>query len=206
MTVPRLEFPGRQRALGLRRTTALLLGVGAATALLLGAGVAPAAAHDGLVSSSPAADSTVDTAPPEVELRFSGPPLPLGTQVVVTGPDGAEVSQGAAEIRDTAVVQPLAGTAAEGRYTVQWRSTSSDGHPLSGSYDFTVTGSGPAAVPNPASAAAAPLPEAPAAPRPETAAAERPADGGPVIGWVAAGVVAVGALGFLLARRLRGRA
>ncbi|CCG03561.1 copper resistance CopC family protein [Blastococcus saxobsidens] len=205
MTASGLEFPGRQRSSALRRTTALLLGVGAATALLLGSGVAPAAAHDGLVSTSPAADATLDTAPPEIQLRFSGPPLPLGTEVVVAGPDGADIAEGPAEIRDTAVVQQLAGTPAPGRYTVQWRSTSSDGHPLSGSYTFTVTGSGPPPVPAPA-AAATPLPEVPAAPLVEAAAAERSDGSGAAIGWVAAGVVVLGALGVLLARRLRGRA
>lgn len=200
MTDSRSVSAGKGRASGLRRTAGLLLGVAAATAVLVGVGVAPAAAHDGLVGSTPAADSSVATAPPEVELRFSGPPVALGTQVVVTGPDGAEVSRGAAQLRDTAVVQPLGEASTAGEHTVQWRSTSSDGHPISGAFSFTVTGSGAPSTAAPAPVAAAPQPDT------GTAPAERPAGDGLATGWLAAGVLALGVLGFLLARRLRGRA
>src|SRR5690606_32208723 len=60
-------------------------------------------------------------------------------QVVVTGPDGVVVSDGPAQLVDTSVVQPLVATLPAGPYTVEWRVTSADGHPLSGALTFTAT-------------------------------------------------------------------
>ena len=91
------------------------------------------------MATSPAAGATVAEAPDALELDFTGEPLPLGTLVAVTGPDGARCPSGEAEIRGTTVVQPIDDAAAAGTYRVEWRSTSSDGHPLSGTFDFTVT-------------------------------------------------------------------
>lgn len=170
----------------------VLLGV-AATALLVGAAPSPALAHDGLVSARPAPDAALGTAPSAVELGFTGEPLPLGTQVVVTGPDGAAVSAGPAQIRDTAVVQPLRDALPAGAYRVEWRSTSSDGHPLSGAYAFTVA------------EAAASAPAGPGEPLPETARADGSQDAGLPAVYPLAGVGLVGALGVATARRLRRR-
>ncbi|OMQ14378.1 hypothetical protein A7K94_0217055, partial [Modestobacter sp. VKM Ac-2676] len=116
------------------------------TTVVLAVGTAPAQAHDGLVRSTPAAGAALPAAPTAVELDFSGAPLPLGTQVLVTGPGGT-VSAGAPEIRGTSVLQSLSADVPAGSYTVQWRSTSSDGHPVEGTYGFTVTpGAAPAAA------------------------------------------------------------
>ena len=104
-------------------------------------------------ATSPAAGATVAEAPDALELEFTGEPLPLGTLVAVTGPDGAPVSSGEAEIRGTTVVQPIDDDLPAGAYRVEWRSTSSDGHPLSGTFDFTVT-EGDAAPPRPATSPA----------------------------------------------------
>lgn len=122
--------------------------------LLAGLGAAPAAAHNTLRSSDPADGATVATAPPQVTLTFDQEALDLGTQVVVTGPDGAVVSDGPAQLVDTSVVQPLVATLPAGAYTVEWRVTSADGHPLSGALAFTASGA--------AGAVAAPAPDAPA--------------------------------------------
>ncbi|WP_167759140.1 copper resistance protein CopC [Blastococcus sp. TF02A_35] len=173
------------------RVPRLLLGV-AATALLLVAAPSAALAHDGLVSSSPAADGEVGTAPSTVELRFTGEPLPLGTQVLVTGPDGAPVSEGPATIEGTAVVQPLAEPLPAGTYRVDWRSTSSDGHGLAGTYAFTVAGTAPSAASAPAATDGVGATDA-------SGAASLPAV------YPLAGAGLVGALGVLTARRLRRR-
>jgi methionine-rich copper-binding protein CopC len=188
MTASRRLFPGRLRPSGFRRTTGLLVATAAATSLLVGPGLSPAAAHDGLVSSIPAPGSAVPTAPSAVELTFTAPPLTLGTQVVVTGPDGITASSGEPEFRDAVVVQPLDGSLPAGEYTVQWRAASSDGHPITGTHAFTVT-EGEAAD----TAAAQPAPG-------------RPAGDGVPVGWLAAGALALGGGGVLVTRRLRGRA
>ena len=170
-----------------------------ASAVLVAAGTlvlgvpATALAHDGLVATSPAAGATVAEAPDALELDFTGEPLPLGTLVAVTGPDGAPVSSGDAEIRGTTVVQPIDEDAA-GTYRVEWRSTSSDGHPLSGTFDFTVTEGDAAPATTGTSPAAA------AAPSGEDAAGEGIA---PV--WPAAGAVVLVGLGAVAVTRLRGR-
>jgi copper resistance protein C len=123
----------------------LLVPLVAAVALLLGP-VGSAAAHDVLVGSTPAQDAAVGPAPAGVSLEFSEAPQSLGTAVVVTGPDGAPVSDGAPELDGTAVTQPLAEDLPAGTYTVDWRVTSADGHPLSGTFTFDVTEGAPAAA------------------------------------------------------------
>ncbi|SOC49425.1 hypothetical protein SAMN05660748_2147 [Blastococcus aggregatus] len=175
----------------LRRTAPALVPLVAGAALVLGA--SPASAHDGLVSSSPVAAATLATAPDTVDLEFTGEPLPLGTLVAVTGPDGASVSDGPAEISGTAVVQQLLPDLPVGSYRVDWRSTSSDGHSLSGAFDFTVTaGSAPAAgAPSPAS-------DARSAPGPE--------EEGIAPVWLVSGAVVLLGLGAMVGARLRRRA
>ncbi|MDT0278269.1 copper resistance CopC family protein [Blastococcus goldschmidtiae] len=182
----------RRASLGraLSRAAAVLALVAGLGAVHLG--TPPSAlAHDGLVGTSPAAGSTVPEGPATVELDFTAEPLPIGTLVAVTGPDGAPVSAGDAEIRGTTVVQPLDRTLSAGTYRVEWRSSSSDGHALSGTFDFAVTtGSAPSGTPSPAASSG-----------PDTTAAE---DGVAAV-WPAVGGVVLVGLGVVLVSRLRRR-
>jgi hypothetical protein len=173
----------------------------ALTLVLLGAGTPTAEAHDQLVATVPAADTTLPTPPNQVELQLSTPAQALGAQVVVTGPDGAVVSQGEPELRDATVVQRLADGLPAGAYTVAWWVTSSDGHPLTGTHAFAVAGS-PAVAQDLGPTVPAQVPAAPS-----EAAAVRPVDPSPGGGWLAAGAagVAVLAVGVVLLR-LRRRA
>lgn len=191
MTALRRATPGP----ALLRAAALPALVVTAGVLVLGT-ASPALAHDGLVGTSPASGSTVTVAPDAVELDFTGEPLPLGTLVAVTGPDGAPTSEGAAEIRGTTVVQALADDLVAGTYRVEWRSSSSDGHALSGSFDFAVeTGAAPSA--------AAVITSAPAA---AVSGSAGSADTGLSPVWPVAGAVVAGGLGVALVTRLRRRA
>lgn len=112
--------------------------------LLLAAGgvlvAAPAHAHDELVSSDPAADAAVDTLPAQLTLTFSGELAtdPGATELAVTDATGASLADGEPVVAGTVVTQALAG-AASGVVTVLWKVVSSDGHPISGEYAFTVT-------------------------------------------------------------------
>lgn len=177
-----------------RAVTALATVVGAAV-LLLGV-AAPALAHDGLVGTGPADGATLTVAPDVVELEFTGEPLPLGTLVTVTGPGGTDVSSGDADIVGTTVTQAVDRDAPPGAYRVEWRSTSSDGHALSGTFEFTVIAGGEAAATgagtSPATADAAST---------TTTADEAIA---PV--WLAAGAVVLVGLVALVVTRLRRRA
>jgi copper resistance protein C len=94
-----------------------------------------AVAHDVLRSTNPADGAVVDQLPDRVVLTFDEPALAIGTEVQVTGPDGP-VTDGTPQLVNTEVRQPVrAGPA--GRYTVVWRVTSADGHPVSGTFSFT---------------------------------------------------------------------
>jgi methionine-rich copper-binding protein CopC len=107
----------------------------AAMALLVGAATT-AQAHNVLVTTSPADGSMVEMVPSQVMLTFNQPALALGTIVVVTGPAG-HVQRGAAVLVDNNVTEHLQPGSPAGRYTVAWRVTSADGHPVSGQFSFT---------------------------------------------------------------------
>ncbi|MBW0255072.1 copper resistance CopC family protein [Cellulomonas sp. PS-H5] len=121
---------------------ALLL---ALAAVLLTAGRADA--HNALQGTDPADGSTVDAPPARVTLTFDQPAQSLGTEIVVLGPDGSTVSEGTAELVDNTVSQALAADLPAGAYSVEWRVTSADGHPLSGTLAFTATSGSVTAVP-----------------------------------------------------------
>ena len=113
----------------------------AAGAVLAAAGAVPSAAHNALSGTSPGRDAVEASVPRAVMLTFDQPVIGLGTRVVVSGPSG-EIQQGPPRIVDNTVTQPLQPGAPAGAYTVAWRVTSIDGHPISGTYGFTATGAG----------------------------------------------------------------
>lgn len=146
-----------------RRVTMVL----AFVVVALGLATAPAAAHDELVGTTPADGATVDTAPDQVVLTFAEPAVALGTQVLVTGPDGSKLSQGDAQLVGSTVVQALAADRPAGGYRVDWRVTSDDGHPVTGTFTFTATSPVPAATTAPPTTQPAPATASPTA-RPAT--------------------------------------
>ncbi|NMM17534.1 MAG: copper resistance protein CopC [Cellulomonas sp.] len=111
----------------------------AAVAVLVGPGGAQA--HNTLASTDPVDGSTVVATPARVTLTFNEPARSLGTEVVVTAPDGTTVSTGEPVVDGTTVSQAVAGSLPAGVYAVTWRVTSADGHPLEGVISFTATGS-----------------------------------------------------------------
>ncbi len=105
------------------------------------AAASPASAHNTLRSTSPADRSTVAVVPAEVVLTFDEPAIAMGTEIVVTGPAGA-VADGPARLVDETVRQPIKAGSPAGDYTVQWRVTSADGHPITGTFTFTASAPG----------------------------------------------------------------
>lgn len=136
----------------------------------------PAAAHNSLRSTSPAADGRVERTPATIVLTFDEPAIALGTRILVTGASGP-VQVGEPRLVDNTVTQALQPGSPAGRYVVEWRVTSADGHPISGTFSFT------AAAPGTGAPLPVPEPVAPASPA-----------GDP--GWAVAGVAAV--LGLVL--------
>lgn len=119
-----------------------------AAALALAAPATAASAHDELLGADPSPDATVAELPASITLTFSGILLdePGATEIAVTDAGGASLVSGDPVLDGTRVTQELDG-AASGAVTVLWKVVSSDGHPVSGEYAFTV-GSGDAPAPD----------------------------------------------------------
>lgn len=122
------------------RTTIAAVAVATVAALAV---AAPASAHDTIVSSTPAADSQLTAAPTEVVLTFSNTLLSLdensGTAMTVIDESGEDWVAGPPIVAADTVTVPLAEGMPGGAYTVTWQVVSSDGHPTSGEYGFSLT-------------------------------------------------------------------
>jgi methionine-rich copper-binding protein CopC len=117
-----------------------------ASLLVLGVSTGPAAAHAKLESITPADGSTMAAPPTEVVLTFNEPVGSTGAQVVVRSPSGTDVSTGELKVVDNTVTQPVGAMIEAGKYRVDARITSADGHPITVSASFTVTHAGHAPV------------------------------------------------------------
>jgi methionine-rich copper-binding protein CopC len=206
---------GRPRPARTPRVVVLVVALGLG-GLIAAAG--PASAHDQLVGTDPADGSTVGAAPAQVTLTFGEPPLAIGTELQVTGPDGAKVQAGAPQITGSQVVQPLADGLPAGAYRVDWRVTAQDGHVSTGAFSFTAaaaaaaTTTGP--VPTTPTATPTATPTGPASTAeptgtavPLTSPATAPSTPGPsrTLVWlvVVAALLAVAAAGLVALRRRR---
>lgn len=99
--------------------------------------LAPSAlAHDALVSTNPSADSTVTATPSSIDLTFSESVMKVGNQVAIKAPNG-EQTKATPTVTGSKVSVPFK-AAGNGAYAVTWRVTSSDGHPVSGTFNFTL--------------------------------------------------------------------
>lgn len=117
----------------------LFVAVAASFAIVLLA--APAAhAHALVAETRPAVDQTVGAAPTKVVMRFNEPvDVSLGA-IRVYDTDGDRVDRGRARRaggRDSVEVD-LKSDLADGTYTVHWRVTSADGHPIQEAFVFHV--------------------------------------------------------------------
>jgi methionine-rich copper-binding protein CopC len=148
----------------------------AAAALVVWAATA-AQAHDDVIGTSPADGTTAKVVPAQVVLTLSEPALAVGTEIIVTGPAG-QVQTGAPELVNNTVTERLQPGSPAGQYTVVWRVTSSDGHPISGRFSFS------AASPSPGQRATATA----ATNSPTSTPAGEPGQS-PALWWVAAGGV-----------------
>ncbi|MBN9212281.1 MAG: hypothetical protein BGO45_04265 [Microbacterium sp. 71-36] len=169
----------------------------------------PALAHDELVSSDPSADAVLDALPAQITLSYSADILDSdGASVIqVTDATGTSLTDGAPTVSGTVVTQALAGSAS-GAVTVVWRVVSSDGHPIDGTFSFTV----PAAPTPTATATPTTTPSAAASREPTVtvtttpAPAENASDASP-LPWILLAVallIVVGLVVWLLVARGRG--
>jgi copper transport protein len=99
----------------------------------------PAAVHATLISSEPAADSHLAASPTRVRLVFSEPiEGNLARVTLVPGSGAPLVLRAGADPRDVHAVIARVDSLATGKYRVQWRVVSADGHAVDGSYLFAV--------------------------------------------------------------------
>jgi methionine-rich copper-binding protein CopC len=147
-------------------------------------GAAPAGAHDRITSTTPRDGERV-TAPASVDLAFTEDVVTLGTAVRVQGPSGV-VSRGAPVVRGREVTQALAPGLVSGSYAVAWRVTSADGHPVSGTFAFTVVAS-PSAETGPGTPSTVPAPpvadDAASGPVATAVASPTPTDNAAAVPW-----------------------
>jgi len=146
--------------------------------LAAGALATPAAAHDSLVSADPADGAALAEPPAAIVLEFSGDILDLNPALELEDPQGAVVEVGAALVDGATVTWELTDPESllAGEYAVVWAVTSQDGHPIDGSFGFTVDGSWAPAEPSPEATEAEPTEAAPTEAEPTEAA---PSDAAP---------------------------
>jgi methionine-rich copper-binding protein CopC len=165
-----------------RTVAAALLGAGLAVPL---GGTAPAWAHNSLTGAEPARNAVLDRAPDEIRLTFLQKPDPSAVTVELADAAQRPVAVGRPTVDGNAGVVSITTPLDNGVYTVTYRVVSRDGHPVRGSYRFTVD--------DPAAASTEPTTPAPAAPA--SSAAAHPAvrqvagssdDSGSSVAWLAA--------------------
>ncbi|PKI91501.1 copper resistance protein CopC [Actinomycetales bacterium SN12] len=161
------------------RTTLAAVAVATIAALAV---AAPASAHDEIVSSTPAADAQLTDAPSEVVLTFSNTLLSLdensGTAMTVVDDSGEDWVAGPPAVAADTVTVPLADGMPGGAYTVTWQVVSSDGHPTSGEYSFSLTAAEESAAPS-----ATPTETAAAEPTDQPSDAAQPAEQSDSMPW-----------------------
>jgi copper transport protein len=98
----------------------------------------PAAAHAVLLRTEPSPQTTVPAPPDAVRLRFSEPVEVAFGAVRVFDVDGRRVDKGRLEAADGRRELVVPAELPGGTYTVTWRVLSTDGHRISGGFQFYV--------------------------------------------------------------------
>jgi copper transport protein len=127
---------------------------GAATRVLL---------HASLLRSSPAANGHLAKPPESIRLVFSERIVPELSQITLSQPDGnATQLQVGTDAHDAhTLVGTVVGSLPSGRYKISWHVVSADGHPVGGTFAFSIEAQSDSsrlpAVASPPTSTAAPL-------------------------------------------------
>ena len=99
--------------------------------------------HLRLEKSEPSKDEALASAPKVIRLWFSLPPEMAVTGIKLADANGNPVALGA-PTRGSGAKDPvesaIQGALAAGSYTVSWKTSSKDGHPIRGDFMFSVKG------------------------------------------------------------------
>jgi len=112
----------------------------AAVLLSLGLGASPALAHDQQTGQVVVTDGNGKAT--GVKLSFNNEIIAVGSEIIVTAPDGTNGADGAPVLEGRDVIQNLVQPVVEGSYSFEWRLVSSDGHPIQGAFELEIDGSG----------------------------------------------------------------
>ena len=104
---------------------------------LAGAGVA--SAHAIRIATDPADGAEVAHGPQRVSATFNEELQPQFAAMTVVGPDGNLWSTGDPQVKGAVIGVDVRPLGPAGTYTVNYRVTSADGHPVSGSWSFRLT-------------------------------------------------------------------
>ncbi|MCH7322642.1 copper resistance protein CopC [Solibacillus sp. MA9] len=94
-------------------------------------------AHTYLDSTNPTDGATITEEIQKIDLNYSGK-IEEGSIFKVLASDGAEMAMESFIINDSVLTGTLASPLPNDTYKVEWDSISEDGHPLSGSFSFTI--------------------------------------------------------------------
>ena len=127
--------------------------------------ILPSAKHATLVSSEPAANSHLASPPARVRLVYSEPiEGKLAKVSIVPATAAPIVLRAGADPRDVhAVIAPV-DALGPGTYKVEWRVVSADGHPVDGTFSFTVGDTTVSAAPAPVTPSPSTQPASPEEP------------------------------------------
>ena len=99
-------------------------------------------AHSTLVSSNPKSGAILNSAPTRVSLTFNENLLIISGQnpnsLEITSATGNSPIVGPLVIKGNIISIPLKSKAQKGRFKVSYRVVSADGHPIQGSFFFTI--------------------------------------------------------------------
>jgi copper resistance protein C len=167
-----------------RLVAAAVLVIGLTTAALAGAGAA--SAHATRLATDPVENAELTQAPPRVSATFNEALQPQFAAMTVVGPDGNLWSTGDPQVDGALLSVGVRPLGPAGTYTVNYRVTSTDGHPISGSWSFSLAKAG-TGTPGPSAAA--------------TETSGEPGDEVPVWPFIVVAVVIIGAGALWAVRR-----
>jgi copper resistance protein C len=111
----------------------------ALVAVMTLAGAPVASAHAARIAADPAENAALATGPQRVSATFNEQLQPEFAAMTVVGPDGNLWSSGSPEVQGAVMAVGVRPLGPAGTYTVNYRVTSADGHPVSGSWSFRLT-------------------------------------------------------------------
>jgi methionine-rich copper-binding protein CopC len=121
------------------RNLARITGMGLLLVALLSAAAGIAAAHAVLVATDPPKDAELSTGPGRVSATFNEDLQQSFAAMTVVGPDHHLWQDGQPHVQGPVISIDVRPLGPEGTYTVYYRVTSADGHPVAGSWAFRLT-------------------------------------------------------------------